>query len=327
MVSNLILGSTGSRFPPIDAVITHVDSKDPEWQKQRQKYQPDPAKDTINSTKAWRWESNDEAKYCIRGIRRYAPWVRKIYLVVAFESQVPAWVKDENNRRGSKPNIIIIFHRDIYEYPAQDLPTFNSTSIEANLHRIPGLSEHFLYFNDDCFLGASVTPAHFLGVISTERNKVMPTGQPSSQDLGYICACKNSNAMLDRIFPEQAGKPREFIRHAPQLQRRSVHAKLKELFPREFARTTHARFRTTEIHNTVACLAEYYMIYTGMAIVDNRSPNYVQFFLGDSLDTNRRALAYLRAYRPQFMNVQNAVTVQDPRINLQLQEFLEAYYP
>ena len=33
------------------------------------------------------------------------------------------------------------------------LPTFSSPAIEANLHRIPGLSEHFLYFNDDVFLG------------------------------------------------------------------------------------------------------------------------------------------------------------------------------
>ena len=43
----------------------------------------------------------------------------------------------------------------------QYLPTYNSHTIELNLHRIPGLSENFVYFNDDVFLIRPVTPQHF----------------------------------------------------------------------------------------------------------------------------------------------------------------------
>ena len=36
--------------------------------------------------------------------------------------------------------------------PKEYLPTYNSAAIELNLHRIEGLSENYLYFNDDVYL-------------------------------------------------------------------------------------------------------------------------------------------------------------------------------
>lgn len=43
-------------------------------------------------------------------------------------------------------------HTTIFEGYEENLPTFNSLSIESLLHKIPGLSENYVYFNDDFFL-------------------------------------------------------------------------------------------------------------------------------------------------------------------------------
>ncbi len=76
----------------------------------------------------------------------HAPWIRTIYIVTA--SQVPVWLNTAH------PRVRIIDHKELFPDPAAQLPTFNSLAIESVLHRIPGLSEYFLYFNNDgsCFV-------------------------------------------------------------------------------------------------------------------------------------------------------------------------------
>ena len=41
------------------------------------------------------------------------------------------------------------------------LPTFSSPAIESHIHRIPGLSDKFIYLNDDVMFGAQVWPDDF----------------------------------------------------------------------------------------------------------------------------------------------------------------------
>jgi len=307
----------------IDAVITHVDSNDPIWRRERAMYAPNPATSTVNDIQGWRWESNDEAKYCITSMMMFAPWIRRIFLVVAYESQIPCWYAEMKRKC---PKLNVVFHHDFYEKPDEDLPTFNSTSIEANLHRIPGLAEHFLYFNDDCFLGAPVTKGHFLGKITTELYGTLPRGFPSVEDTGYLAACKNVNRMLDHMFPNAVGDQRPLLRHAPQLQLKSVHIELRQKFPEEFRRTSASRFRSVCIHNTTAGLAEYVMVYTGKAKINNNETRYSQFFLTDSRDHNRKAFMYLLAQRPHFFNLQNAMRHQDPKAAADFKRFIEMYF-
>jgi hypothetical protein len=76
----------------------------------------------------------------MRAIYMHAPWVRFIYLVTA--SQLPNWLN------ASHPRVRIVNHAALFPDPTH-LPTFNSLAIESVLHRIPGLSEYFLYFNND----------------------------------------------------------------------------------------------------------------------------------------------------------------------------------
>lgn len=118
----------------MDAVITFVDGSDPLWQ---QDYRAAAGRQAL----AKRYRDWGTLPYLLRGIERHMPFIDKVYLVVSRESQVPAWADTSQLK--------VVYHSDIL--PAQCLPTFNSCTIELFLHRIPGLAEQFLYFNDDLF--------------------------------------------------------------------------------------------------------------------------------------------------------------------------------
>ena len=85
-------------------------------------------------------------KYSLRALLKHAPWVRKVFIVVANLEHTPSFLNTLNTR------VQVVTHASIFRSPAQDLPTFNSCAIEVNIHRIQGLSECYLYMNDDVFL-------------------------------------------------------------------------------------------------------------------------------------------------------------------------------
>ena len=118
----------------MDAVITYVDGNDPVWRKSFAQAVGVPAIEK-------RYRDWGTLVYLVRGIRRYMPFIRKIFLVVSGESQVPSWVSGSDVR--------VVLHSEII--PQRFLPVFNSTAIEMFLHRIPELDEQFVYFNDDMF--------------------------------------------------------------------------------------------------------------------------------------------------------------------------------
>jgi hypothetical protein len=99
-----------------------------------------------------RFEDHEELRYSLRGLEKYAGWIRHVYIVT--NGQVPTWLDL------SHPRVTIVPHTVIFP-SASHLPTFSSPAIEANLHRIPGLSKRFLYLNDDTFFGAPVVPDDF----------------------------------------------------------------------------------------------------------------------------------------------------------------------
>ena len=123
----------------IDFVIPWVDGNDPKWKNEKDKYSPIKA-DESNSANRYRdWGL---LPYWFRAVEKYTPWVNKIYFVTW--GHIPAFLTTEHDK------LKIVNHKDYI--PEQYLPTFSSHVIEANLHRIPDLSEHFVYFNDDTFI-------------------------------------------------------------------------------------------------------------------------------------------------------------------------------
>ncbi|MCM1530956.1 MAG: stealth family protein [Ruminococcus flavefaciens] len=134
----------------IDLVYLWVDGNDPKWRAKRNTALGKADVNTPENCKG-RYSDNDELKYNLRSVSIYAPWIRKIFIVT--DDQIPQWLNTSN------PKVQIVDISDIL--PAQSLPCFNSNIIEHFLYRIPDLSEHFLYANDDMFLNRPVSPSTF----------------------------------------------------------------------------------------------------------------------------------------------------------------------
>ena len=123
----------------IDFVIMWVDGSDPAWLEEKNKYLEKKI-DTSNAIN--RYRDMGLLKYWFRGVERFAPWVNKIHFVTW--GHIPSWLNTNN------PKLNVVKHEDFI--PKKYLPVFNANAIEIHLHRIKGLTEKFVYFNDDTFL-------------------------------------------------------------------------------------------------------------------------------------------------------------------------------
>lgn len=134
----------------IDFVIPWVDGSDPEWIKEFNKYVPDEQKCDIDSSEK-RYRDYGLLRYWFRGVEKFAPWVRKIHFITC--GQKPEWLNLD------APKLHWVKHSDYI--PQEYLPVFSSHPIELYMHKIPGLAEQIVYFNDDFFLTAPVRKNFF----------------------------------------------------------------------------------------------------------------------------------------------------------------------
>lgn len=124
----------------IDAVITWVDMTDSDWLDMYSEH-------FDNKPDRNRYKNHNELLYGLRSIEKHATFIKNIYIVT--NCKPPSWLNLNH------PKIKMISHVDIYE-DENVLPVFNSHAIEVNIHRIPGLSRHFIYLNDDFFFNNPV---------------------------------------------------------------------------------------------------------------------------------------------------------------------------
>src|SRR5574337_1969190 len=136
----------------IDLVYLWVDSTDPVWQAKKIE-----ALKTVGGHTpapfAARFRNHDELKYSLRSVEKHAPFIRNIYIIT--NQQRPGWLNSDV--RG----LFIVDHKDIFP-DSSCLPCFSSNAIETVMHRIYGLSEFFLYANDDMFFLNDVAVSDFL---------------------------------------------------------------------------------------------------------------------------------------------------------------------
>jgi hypothetical protein len=126
----------------IDAVITWVDGSDEDYKKKIENHL------TTSTNYKKQYLQANEIEYCVKSILKFAPFVRRIFIVT--DNQKPSF-------NGLKDLIVskkvkVVDHKEIFKGYEKYLPTFNIRSIDAVLHRIEDLSEMFVYFNDDVFL-------------------------------------------------------------------------------------------------------------------------------------------------------------------------------
>ena len=138
------------RIGKIDLVYLWVDGNDPEWQAKRRAALGN-AESKSSANCEGRYANHDELRYSLRSIDLYASWINKIFIVT--DGQVPQWLNTEN------PKVRIVDHKEIL--PPECLPCFNSSVIEHFIADIPGLSEHFIFSNDDMLLNRPTTPEDF----------------------------------------------------------------------------------------------------------------------------------------------------------------------
>lgn len=246
---------------PIDAVYTWVDGADPAWQAR---------KATALAENTWldgmrplsandsRYASRDELRYSLRALHCFAPWVRHIFLVT--DDQVPAWLDTEH------PRITVVSHREIFGATGT-LPSFNSQAIESRLHRIPGLSEHFLYLNDDVFLGRPASPEMFFTPGGLTRFFPSPArvdsaprgpGDPPADSAG-----KNNRELIKAAFGRVLTRK---MMHTPHPSRRSVIEEIENRFAEHVAATASHQFRHPDDISLLSSLQQYYAYLTGRAV-------------------------------------------------------------
>lgn len=220
---------------PIDVVYMWVDGREPAWQERKAARLAamtghPPEADSLRSV---RFDQGDELRFSLRSVHRYAPWVRRIVLVT--DRQRPSWLVEHPGE------LEVVDHRDFL--PPEGLPTFNSHAISGALHRIDGLAEHFLVFNDDVLLGRPVAPESFFLSNGVARffpsRSALPSGPPSDDDLPLVAARKRSQ----RIIEARTGiRPNFGFKHTPVAFRRSWLAQLEEEIE-EWAGTLRSPFR------------------------------------------------------------------------------------
>ena len=135
----------------IDAVITWVDGNDPKHKAKLNNCLDGGKRENIPGADITRFGSINEIKYCVLSILKFAPFIRNIYIITDNQNPNLGNVIKElfPNRLDS---ICIVDHKEIFEGYEQFLPTFNSRTIETLMWRIKGLSDKFIFFNDDFFI-------------------------------------------------------------------------------------------------------------------------------------------------------------------------------
>lgn len=245
---------------PIDVVYTWVDADDPAWQAAFAAARRGDAPPTSH-TSAWspsRFTSREELRYSLRSIAAFASWVRTIHVVT--NGQVPPWLDVDH------PQIRLVRHDEIFA-DASHLPTFNSHAIEANLHRIPGLAQHYLYFNDDVFLARPLRPEHFFTASGLLRYfpSMIPVedGEATAADLPVVSAFKNGRRIIEDEFGR---RPMTRPRHTPHPQRTDVLQDIDRSCPDLVRRTSGARFRSASDVSLAAQLQATWASATGRAV-------------------------------------------------------------
>lgn len=277
----------------IDFVLTWVDCNDPIWRNEFYSYLPQSqCTDDISDIRYRNWEN---LRYWFRGVEKFAPWVNKVHLITC--GHIPDWLNL------NAPKLNFVKHSDYI--PAEYLPTFSSRPIILNLHRIEGLSDHFVCFDDDCFLTDKVEPERFfrrgLPCDMAALNVLCPTTTFSHTILNDLCVInssfKKSEVMRKNFrkwFSPQAGKTMLrtifllpvsrfsgfYNHHLPQGYRKATFKEVWERHEDILLRTTASRFRS--IADVNPWVLRYWQLANGDFVPLNVRKDSAYFSISDN---------------------------------------------
>ncbi len=316
----------------IDVVVLWVDVADEEWQQRRAAALGREPSDYVGATNEW-----DMLRYLLRGIDRHCPWVRRIHLVTP--GQTPEWLDPD-------AGVNVVDQASIL--PAGHPPSFNSMAIEANLDRIPGLAEHFVYFNDDMLVVKPTLPEH-----------VFPRGRPAgfaihnanSGSSAWSHWVLNAVGIIESAFDKRAVMRRRpwqwfssrygrhvlrniallpwdsftgfFEPHLPMALERRTFAEVRAAAPEAMRRTTDATFRSLDC--VIPFVYRYWQLCTGR--FSPVSPDgYGRFFeiRAEAIDEIERVIARPRG---RFLCLNDNLDAGDAELRERVRRALEAALP
>ena len=297
---------------PIDFVIPWIDGSDPKWIELKNQYLKASQQDIQMQmepvdARSIRYRDWGTLHYWFRAVEAYAPWVNRIHLVVWDE--VPDWMVQEH------PKLNIVKHRDYM--PEEYLPTFSANPIELNLHRISGLAEQFVYFNDDVYLTAPVKPTDFfVDGLPCDCIAESPCIYDNSQTFTYILL--NDISFVNRHFSRQKVRRKHLVKwicskslisaiknlvgftvrsdqffgfsnyHIHQSLLKSTLETVWELEPELLKETSNHRFRDWRDVNQY--VFKYYQLLTGQFHPYNMRRNGRAYFDGEDMQKVKSAI-------------------------------------
>lgn len=238
---------------PVDVVFTWVNKDDPEWQKLYKSVKYEPESHEADAHSPDRFTNRDELRYALRSVRQYIPWVRRIYVFT--NCAPPDWLETSSELRW-------VNHEEVI--PREYLPTFNSHAIESFLHKIPDISESFIYFNDDFFINEDLPRSYFFSTSDMPNANLEDYGTVNGDvlqsDKDYLNAARNCVSLIKTAFQRA---PTRLHKHSPYALKVSFLRELEEKYPNEFERTRRAKFRSSTDISIVSFLFHHFVYLAG----------------------------------------------------------------
>lgn len=326
----------------IDVVYTWVDGHDPEWIKRKEKRLIDLGI-TVPSTAnhSCRFVQHDELKYSLRSIFAFAPWVNNIYIIT--DNQIPVWFNRDNTK------VQIVDHKFIFE-DKTCLPTYSSRAIETKLHKIPGLSEYYIYLNDDFFLGRPCNKNDFIanngkpyifletGNTFLTKKKALENDKKSTHKNEYQAGLANSRIL---IAQEYGKVNKHTLSHSFRVMRKSILNMLEEKFNDRFIETSQHPFRsfTDILSYAIYC---YYMLAVKQGIpkmtpeirsrkyilqnLINRHKKYLYKYIDIDSKNLNKALNNIKKYKHFMFCLNDGHDTTDEDYET-VHKFLEDFFP
>ena len=257
---------------PIDIVYLWVDGADPQWQARRSLaliHHADQAQQTMAryGDVQGRYRDNGELRFNLRALERFFPEHGHIFIVT--DGQTPSWLQ-------ASEGLTLIDHRDLL--PIDALPVFDSGHIESYLHHIPGLSERFIYLNDDVFFGAPVDPSIWFGptgvAVFKEDHTVPEYECLQPLESALVNASLLSRAWLSSQDPAYRHVSRIFA-HSPRPMFKSVMFELESAAPELFTQVRSTVFRSWTVPPLIPDLVPRWMVETGRALLHQADSIYL----------------------------------------------------
>ena len=242
-----------------DVVYLWVDGNDPAWQAQRRSHallHPDIVKFGYSNVDG-RFRDIGELKYSLRSLTRHLDRIGMIYLIT--DDQRPSWLADH-------PQLRLVSHRDIRTEAG---PTFSSTCLEASVHRIPNLCGHFIYLNDDLFLGESFSVSHLFsdgGRFKLYFDDALEKSINEDPHAWHCIYAATSKSMLAKAIDDYVHYDAGFA-HTPRAFSTSAITQFEQLFPDAYASARAEVFRASKTPSVLVDMHQRWLHATGAALI------------------------------------------------------------